>query len=405
MNKIASLLVILLLALPAAAWGQCTTWTPALVMGKVNANGTWTCALTNQLANTHAVALAAGGAWGGTSIIIRAYHRDTSTEDLKTCTADCSHTGEGFPEKIQLIVTGYAGVPIAPSEASQNLLAHFERPASVAARAEGTALAHHSRHQHGGLDEGSVAGLSGVLADAQTSAAHHASHEPNGGDPMVVDAVGGTGSLRTLGAGGQQACSGTDARLSDARAPLTHAGTHQHGGGDEVATATPAANAIPKAGAGGQLDPGWTSAGTHPAPDIIWHWDAGGSGAFSITSTSWSTLVITAFKGAAIKPSEIVTAGHTFTVRYAGSYGSGADGTICGACLYYVAADGLTMTQIASSVITGSTWGHGATPPVKLREAVLTMSEIPSDAVALIVAIRADSGYTFRLWSAEIIRQ
>ena len=37
----------------------------------------------------------------------------------------------------------------------------------------------------------------------------------------------------------------------------SHAASHQHGGGDEVATATPAANAIPKAGAGGALGTGW----------------------------------------------------------------------------------------------------------------------------------------------------
>lgn len=43
-------------------------------------------------------------------------------------------------------------------------------------------------------------------------------------------------------------------------APSAHASTHQHGGGDEVATATAAANAIPKAGAGGQLAAGWMPA-------------------------------------------------------------------------------------------------------------------------------------------------
>jgi len=37
----------------------------------------------------------------------------------------------------------------------------------------------------------------------------------------------------------------------------SHAASHQHGGGDEVATATPGANAIPKAGAGGALGTGW----------------------------------------------------------------------------------------------------------------------------------------------------
>ncbi len=40
----------------------------------------------------------------------------------------------------------------------------------------------------------------------------------------------------------------------------THATEHQNGGGDEVATATAAANAIPKAGAGARLDSAWLDA-------------------------------------------------------------------------------------------------------------------------------------------------
>lgn len=39
---------------------------------------------------------------------------------------------------------------------------------------------------------------------------------------MAVDAAAGTGSLRTLGTGATQACAGTDARLSDARTPVSH---------------------------------------------------------------------------------------------------------------------------------------------------------------------------------------
>jgi hypothetical protein len=42
-------------------------------------------------------------------------------------------------------------------------------------------------------------------------------------------------------------------------APSVHASSHQNGGADEVATATPAANAIPKAGSGGTIDNGWLS--------------------------------------------------------------------------------------------------------------------------------------------------
>ena len=40
----------------------------------------------------------------------------------------------------------------------------------------------------------------------------------------------------------------------------SHAPTHQHGGADEVGSAIPAANEIPKAGAGGALAEGWLPA-------------------------------------------------------------------------------------------------------------------------------------------------
>jgi len=47
-----------------------------------------------------------------------------------------------------------------------------------------------------------------------------------------------------------------------------HAASHQHGGADEVATATAAANAIPKAGAGGVLADEWIPA---RAPDDAYY--------------------------------------------------------------------------------------------------------------------------------------
>ena len=130
---------------------------------------------------------------------------------------------------------------------------------------EGTIADHSARHENGGVDELSVAGLSGTLADPQTPTAHATAHEPGGGDAMAVDAAVATGSLRTLGTGAQQACAGDDARLSDARTPTSHAVSHQHGGADEVATATPAANAVPKAGAGGTLAGGWVTYGSASA--------------------------------------------------------------------------------------------------------------------------------------------
>ena len=44
---------------------------------------------------------------------------------------------------------------------------------------------HATRHQNGGADEISVAGLSGELADPQTPLGHHASHEPGGSDALT----------------------------------------------------------------------------------------------------------------------------------------------------------------------------------------------------------------------------
>jgi len=60
--------------------------------------------------------------------------------------------------------------------------------ASVVARLNDvdTLLGDHSaRHENGGADEISVAGLSGALADAQTPTAHQSTHEHDGADPIT----------------------------------------------------------------------------------------------------------------------------------------------------------------------------------------------------------------------------
>jgi hypothetical protein len=72
-----------------------------------------------------------------------------------------------------------------------------------------------------------------------------------------------------------------DAYLSPAQAagsgaPGIHALSHQHGGGDEVAVATAAANAIPKAGAGAKLDVGWIP--TTGSPSAVAPTGSAGSG-------------------------------------------------------------------------------------------------------------------------------
>ena len=107
---------------------------------------------------------------------------------------------------------------------------------------------------YGAVANTAAEGNDARLSDARTPVAHKTTHEPGGGDPMAVDAAAATGSLRTVGTGALQACAGNDGRLSDARTPTAHATSHKNSGSDEVATATPAANAIPKAGTGGKLD-------------------------------------------------------------------------------------------------------------------------------------------------------
>lgn len=140
-------------------------------------------------------------------------------------------------------------------------------------------LGHHSTHEPGGTDAMAVDQTAGTaslrtlgtgatqaasgndtrLYDARTPTSHHTTHESGGADAMSVDASAGTGSLRTIGTGALQAAAGNDSRLSNSRTPNAHNTTHINGGGDEVSTATAAANAIPKAGAGGKLASGWIS--------------------------------------------------------------------------------------------------------------------------------------------------
>lgn len=51
---------------------------------------------------------------------------------------------------------------------------------------------------------------------------------------VPADGSAGTATLRTLGTAATQATAGNDARLSDARVPLSHAGSHGSGGSDPI---------------------------------------------------------------------------------------------------------------------------------------------------------------------------
>jgi len=102
----------------------------------------------------------------------------------------------------------------------------------------------------------------GALVNADVNAAagiaesklalNFATHSP-ANDPSVGEKAALAGTSGVPG-GGNQYVTNADARNADARAPLAHATAHQHGGADEVATATPGANAIPKADGAGKLD-------------------------------------------------------------------------------------------------------------------------------------------------------
>jgi hypothetical protein len=102
-------------------------------------------------------------------------------------------------------------------------------------------LAHASRHENGGLDEISVADLSGLLADPQTPLAHVSTHANGGSDELSVEGLSGL--------------------LADGQTPLAHVSTHANGGSDELNVGglsgtladpqTPATHASSHAGAGG----------------------------------------------------------------------------------------------------------------------------------------------------------
>lgn len=120
--------------------------------------------------------------------------------------------------------------------------------------------AHASVHQHGGSDEIATAtaganaipkaGAGGTLAVGWYP--DMVGDAGAGGTKGAVPApgVGDAAAGKFLGAGGTWS-------VPTGTTPAAHASSHQHGGGDEVATATPGANAVPKADGAGLLAAGW----------------------------------------------------------------------------------------------------------------------------------------------------
>ena len=93
----------------------------------------------------------------------------------------------------------------------------FQRIAAVWVAISQTPLTHKTSHENGGSDEINVAGLSGLLGDAQIPVAHATSHNNNGSDEISVSGLSGL--------------------LGDAQTPLAHASSHNNAGSDEISVA------------------------------------------------------------------------------------------------------------------------------------------------------------------------
>jgi hypothetical protein len=62
--------------------------------------------------------------------------------------------------------------------------------------------------------------------------------------------------------------------------PAAHGASHKNGGSDEIGAAAPQANAIPKAGSDGKLNPGWLPAPGPATPGGVWAKDCASVGQF-----------------------------------------------------------------------------------------------------------------------------
>ena len=123
------------------------------------------------------------------------------------------------------------------------------------------------------------------------------------GNPSPVTSVAGKTGTVTLGpsdvgADAAGAAAAAQSAAEAASAPATHASQHKNGGSDEVATATPAANAIPKAGSGGTLAFGWI-------PNTRWQPLVPGTD-FTAVPASTSTLTMLVDWTATIQPGDII---------------------------------------------------------------------------------------------------
>lgn len=131
------------------------------------------------------------------------------------------------------------------SEPTQNNYARFKgfaiggrgveerTPAEVLSDIGAAASDHSSRHENGGADEISVAGLSGLLADDQNPTAHASDHENGGSDEIGVAGLSGL--------------------LADNQNPTPHASEHTDGT-DDIQDATAGQKGLMTAAFASKLD-------------------------------------------------------------------------------------------------------------------------------------------------------
>ncbi len=153
--------------------------------------------------------------------------------------------------------------------------ANAKKHVLISSLPSGTPATHAASHEDGGGDEISVAGLSGLLGDAQTPVTHASSHEDGGGDEISVAGLSGlladdqnavaedgidTSAIHddTAGEIAGVAVKGTpvgadlllieDSAAANAKkhvlisslpggTPSAHAASHEDGGGDEISVA------------------------------------------------------------------------------------------------------------------------------------------------------------------------
>ena len=156
------------------------------------------------------------------------------------------------------------------AEAAARAAADTGLSADIAAEATARAAADAAEASTRAAADGSLSAAIAAEGSARAAADNAESSARSAADTAEATARASADSahagLTTSAHGGIVASS--DSRLSDSRTPTPHATSHKHGGTDEIAVATPAANAIPKAGAGGTLADGWLSSAIARASDV-----------------------------------------------------------------------------------------------------------------------------------------